>query len=263
MDLQLPEKKHPRLAPLALVLAADLIISGQAITLLVRGNLGIHWSPGPRPAYGRSMTTHQTTPTPPDDVDWAFVTDEPCEACGFVPGRHELSPAETLRTSGASWQSVISRDDVRERPSPDVWSPLEYAAHTRDVVGLFRERIELLLAQDDPQFGSWDGQQVAVDSDYAAQDPAVVTAEYAQSADLTADLLDGLDDQQLARTGSRADGRAFTVAALIDYLLHEVRHHLEDVGAEAPQEGVEEAAAEAADDAHDPAREAADDRADA
>ncbi|WP_144790560.1 DinB family protein [Kocuria palustris] len=209
------------------------------------------------------MTTHRTTPTPPDEVDWAFVTDEPCEACGFAPGRHELPPAEALRASAASWQGVISRDDVRERPSPEVWSPLEYAAHTRDVVDLFRERIRLLLDQDDPQFGSWDGEQVAVESDYAAQDPAAVAAEYAQSADLGADLLDGLDERQLARTGSRADGRAFTVAALIDYLLHEVRHHLQDAGAEAPQAGVEEAAAEAAEQTHDENREAADERTDA
>ena len=38
---------------------------------------------------------------------------------------------------------------------------------------------------------------------------------------------------------------------LIDYLLHEVRHHLHDVGIQAPREGVQEAAAEAAEQAHD------------
>ena len=47
------------------------------------------------------------------------------------------------------------------------------------------------------------------------------------------------------------NGRAFTVAGLIDYLLHEVRHHLHDVGIQAPREGVQEAAAEAAEQAHD------------
>ena len=197
------------------------------------------------------MSTHSTTPTPPDTVDWAFVTEGPCAECGFAPGLRELSAAETLRASAASWQETIERDDVRERPSAEVWSPLEYAAHTRDVVGLFHERISLLLEKDDPRFGSWDGEQAAVDSDYGAQDPAVVAAEYAQAADETAALLDGLDEQQLARTGSRADGRAFTVAGLIDYLLHEVRHHLHDVGIQAPREGVQEAAAEAAEQAHD------------
>ena len=72
---------------------------------------------------------------------------------------------------------MLARADVRDRPAPEVWSPLEYAAHTRDVVGLFHERISLLLEKDDPRFGSWDGEQVAVDSDYGAQDPAVVAAE--------------------------------------------------------------------------------------
>ena len=136
------------------------------------------------------MSTHRTTPTPADTVDWAFVTEGPCTQCGFAPGERELSAAETLRASAASWQETVERDDVRERPSPEVWSPLEYAAHTRDVVGLFHERISLLLEKDDPRFGSWDGEQVAVDSDYGAQDPAVVAAEYAQAADETAALLD-------------------------------------------------------------------------
>ena len=40
-------------------------------------------------------------------------------------------------------------------------------------------------------------------------------------------------------------------AGLIDYLLHEVRHHLHDVGIQAPREGVQEAAAEEAEQAHD------------
>ena len=91
------------------------------------------------------MSTHSTTPTPTDTVDWAFVTEGPCAECGFAPGLRELSAAETLRASAASWQETIERDDVRERPSAEVWSPLEYAAHTRDVVGLFHERISLLL----------------------------------------------------------------------------------------------------------------------
>ena len=49
------------------------------------------------------MSTHSTTPTPPDTVDWAFVTEGPCAECGFAPGLRELSAAETLRASAASW----------------------------------------------------------------------------------------------------------------------------------------------------------------
>lgn len=184
-----------------------------------------------------------TTPTAPDTVDWSFVTDEPCGDCGFAPGRRELSAPETLRSSAVSWGAVLSGPEVRDRPDPEVWSPLEYGAHTRDVLGLFRERISLLLERDDPRFGSWDGEEVAVASDYAAQDPAAVAAQYAQAADRVAGLLDGLDREQLRRPGSRADGRAFTIAQLVDYLLHEVRHHLHDVGVKPPREGVEQAAA--------------------
>lgn len=191
-----------------------------------------------------------TAPTPEDTVDWAFVTESPCEQCGFSPRSWEQSPGEALRASAAAWQEVLAGDDVGRRPSADTWSALEYGAHTRDVVDLFHDRITLLLEQQDPRFESWDGQAEAVSADYAAQVPASVAAGYAVAADRTAALLDGIDDDGLRRTGSRADGRTFTVEQLIDYLLHEVRHHLQDAGVAAPPSSASAAAAVAADETH-------------
>ena len=67
----------------------------------------------------------------------------------------------------------------RQRPRPDVWSPLEYACHVRDVFRLFDQRLGLMLAEDDPQFANWDQDDTAVDDRYGEQDPAVVAGELA------------------------------------------------------------------------------------
>src|SRR6187551_2418321 len=37
-------------------------------------------------------------------------------------------------------------------PTPQVWSPLEYACHVRDVHRVFGERVQMMLAVDDPLF---------------------------------------------------------------------------------------------------------------
>ena len=50
----------------------------------------------------------------------------------------------------------------RDRPAPDVWSPLEYACHVRDVHRVFAERVRLMLAEDDPLFDDWDQDAAAV-----------------------------------------------------------------------------------------------------
>jgi hypothetical protein len=41
---------------------------------------------------------------------------------------------------------------LRVRPSPSVWSPLEYAGHVRDVLTLFTNQAEHALVGDNPTF---------------------------------------------------------------------------------------------------------------
>jgi hypothetical protein len=54
------------------------------------------------------------------------------------------------------WQEVLRRSDVRRRPEPSVWSPLEYGCHVRDVHHTMTRRVRLMLEQDEPTFANWD-----------------------------------------------------------------------------------------------------------
>lgn len=170
-------------------------------------------------------------PIVPDTKDWTWVLQRPCEQCGFdAAAFHPREVASRIRENAAAWPAVLARPDAAVRPSADVWSPLEYAAHVRDVLRLFRFRVALMLAEDDPTFPSWDGDALAVAERYGEQEPAQVSAELRDAAAVYADLLDTVPEDSWARPGRRGDGAAFTVASLATYSAHDPMHHLHDVG---------------------------------
>ena len=116
------------------------------------------------------------------------------------------------------------------RTAPTTWSVLEYGAHCRDVYLVFGERLHLMLTQDDPQFANWDQDATALQMRYWDSDPGDVAAELGPAAATAADGFDSVSGEQWARTGRRSNGSVFTVETLGQYLLHDLVHHLYDVG---------------------------------
>lgn len=174
-----------------------------------------------------------TTPARHDARDWTVVITEGCAECGFPADFDRLGTADFLRASTPRLAAGIpaTRSDVRQRPDPLTWSPLEYAGHILGVAEVFTARIERMLTEDDPVFADWDGEQAAVADNYNAQDPTEVTRRYAQIIDRAAAAYDALTAEQWDRPGRRSDGKAFTVATFTAYFRHEIEHHLHDLGA--------------------------------
>jgi hypothetical protein len=167
----------------------------------------------------------------PDTKDWTWTLTRRCEQCGLSAG--DLSPDEIgsrVFIAAEEWVQILnSSPAVAERPRSDVWSPLEYGAHVRDVLRLFQARLDLMLAEDDPTFDNWDQDQAAIDERYREQDPEVVAAELEALAQSFVDKINRLTPEQLTRTGRRSNGSEFTVTTLLQYFLHDVVHHLWDV----------------------------------
>jgi hypothetical protein len=175
---------------------------------------------------------HAPTSTPvstPDTKDWTWVLERPCPECGFsatlTPG--QIGPR--LRAAVAQLASALDSEQVRTRPAPDTWSPLEYACHVRDVCRIFRERLALMLTEDDPAFANWDQDATAVADDYNSQEPQVVLGELLTAAELLAQAYSAVPDTAWERTGRRSDGARFTVLSLGRYLVHDPAHHAWDV----------------------------------
>ena len=171
----------------------------------------------------------------PDDKNWTWVLEKSCDECGFdASSFYATGTGAALRDQVVRWVDVLGRSGVNVRPSPGVWSPLEYACHVRDVFRKFDERLALMLNEIDPAFENWDQDATAIEDRYDRQNAADVTNELQEAGIMLADRFDSVTGEQWSRTGFRSDGSAFTVESIAKYLMHDPVHHLWDVGAEVP-----------------------------
>jgi hypothetical protein len=167
----------------------------------------------------------------PDTKDWTWVLESACPECGYDSATVDpVTVGDRTRQAVTRWQSVLRRDDARHRPSDEVWSPAEYACHVRDVFSIFDGRLELMLSVDDARFANWDQDQTAVEGRYAEQDPAAVSVALAAAGSTIAARLDDVSGDDWARTALRSDGAVFTTRTFSRYFLHDIEHHLYDVG---------------------------------
>lgn len=122
-------------------------------------------------------------PIPPDTKDWTWVVAQPCPECGLDTTTLDVSSAAaTIEATTEAWERVLARDDVRTRPRPDRWSPLEYACHVRDVLRVCTGRLRSMRAEHDPVFANWDQDATAVEDRYGEQDPGTVAGELREAA---------------------------------------------------------------------------------
>jgi hypothetical protein len=169
------------------------------------------------------------------DRDWVrVVAAERCPECGLAAseiGTAEL--ASRFADEAGAWGRLLGGagpEVLRGRPSTAVWSPLEYAAHVRDVMREFAGRIDRVLHESHPRFGWWDHEAAVLEEDYNGQDPAAVAEGIRANAALMAAALAAAPPDGWSRTGERRDGEVFTAAGLGRFALHEVHHHRRDAG---------------------------------
>jgi hypothetical protein len=152
-----------------------------------------------------------------------------CDECGFVYA--EADPG-SIGEAGTRYTAALGAvADVRRRPGPGVWSPLEYACHVRDVLAVQRERVALTLVADEPVYAPMGREERAVAEAYNRQDPAVVLRDLDGNARALAADLAALTPAQWARTGvyNWPSPGPRTLRWLARHTVHEVEHHLGDV----------------------------------
>lgn len=179
---------------------------------------------------GHSPADSAVSGVDPDVKDWTWVLQRACPECGFdagdVPGPQV---AGWVREKAACWPAVCARANVRDRPEPQVWSPLEYACHVRDVCRVFESRVSLMLSQVDPAFESWNQDTAAMAGGYGQQEPVTVGVELSAAAEVAASAFEAVGPDDWQRTGRRSNGSTFTIETLGQYFLHDLIHHLHDV----------------------------------
>ena len=156
------------------------------------------------------------------------MLERPCPQCGYDAATVTDVPART-RAAVAAMQAALRSPGAAERPSPEVWSVLEYGAHVRDVCIVFGTRLAAMRGTHDPQFPNWDQDQTALSDRYWEQDPAVVADELGVEGERIAADFATVREDEWSRPGRRSNGSVFTVDTLARYFLHDLDHHVHDV----------------------------------
>jgi hypothetical protein len=162
-----------------------------------------------------------------------------CDECGFTYDLGTADAASAAIVDGAGELAAVLRDppaDLRSRPEPQTWSPLEYGCHVRDVMLVQRERVLAARRMDRPTFQPM-GRDERVDHDgYAEQEPGDVARQLSDAAKLFANVLARLGPTDWERTVIYNYPKPFerSLRWVAVHTVHEVRHHLLDVRRQLP-----------------------------
>lgn len=157
-----------------------------------------------------------------------------CAECGF---EYDLTSA--IQVSVLAPQCAIEYAELlsaapevlRRRVAPQLWTPLEYACHIRDVMLVQRERL-LAARRSDAPVAEPMGREERVEHDgYMQQQPADVARQLQDATLLFTHALDQLRPGDWERTLTvpypEAAERSLRWVAV--HTMHEMRHHLFDI----------------------------------
>ena len=164
--------------------------------------------------------------------DWTRSQFEACPDCG-----HDSSAVadpdlgRALTDAAAAWGTFLAiapNADLRRWHEPGVWSALEYAGHTRDVVAVFEKRVCRTAVEPGQQLGWWDHEAAVVDDAYNEQVPVLVAEAMAANCRAFAATLADLPAGAMELAAERRPGEHFTIRGMTRFVLHELVHHRHD-----------------------------------
>jgi hypothetical protein len=158
--------------------------------------------------------------------------EEVCSQCDFdeskTPPREVPVALAPLALAIGDSIRAISDDELRRRPAPTVWSPLEYLGHLRESMAFHRWLIERALAEDNPLIPIVDPDESVAQSRYNEAEVEQLVAQFERRIQRLAGALRALDDEAADRTLT-LDGRQISVALVARSAWHECHHHLRDI----------------------------------
>lgn len=159
---------------------------------------------------------------------------EPCAGCHFTYDlRRAAAAGDDLEALAGEVVVLLSNNDIglRSRSRPEVWSPLEYACHLRDVLLVQRERVLAARRTNGPDCASMGREERAEHDGYNEQQPADVARQLADAATLFSNVLARLSADDWDRTViyhyPETHQRSLRWVAV--HTVHELQHHLLDI----------------------------------
>jgi len=109
-------------------------------------------------------------------------------------------------------------------PNDGGWTASQCLAHICDAEISLSLRIRMILTEDDYQFSSWDEDAFAAIK--VNRDAKESVATFAALRRNNLDLLEGLSESQLNKTGIKANGEPISLIDYVGYMSKHVRSHL-------------------------------------
>ena len=158
---------------------------------------------------------------------------ERCEACGFDGSAYDNAALIwALQQLGPRWRRLLVEAGVelRIRPEPDVWSAIEYAAHSRDITALHCFGVEQALTGHEPFYPAIaaDDLIATAAANYVDEDPETISDAIDEQAGLLAEIAAAAPTASWELGLTIGDDRS-TVRRLLEHALHDSLHHLGDV----------------------------------
>ena len=162
-------------------------------------------------------------------------TGEKCQVAWCQFAWDYVNPDEIAeRILGASRDAaemLVGNQNASARPEPEVWSPVEYGGHLRDVLFNIRDRLVVALCEPDPVTKGLYGPERVDVGLYQGDSADVVAEELLVAAALFARTWTRIPPELRSRTMvyryPREDSRNLTWVAA--QALHEVEHHRQDI----------------------------------
>ena len=154
-----------------------------------------------------------------------------CDECGFAYDSIGVDGiGAALRDHAQRFADELT-GEVRTRPAADVWSPLEYACHIRDVMQIQIGRVARGLSEETPSFTPMAREERPARLRYNEQDPVVVREQILDAAAALADVYDGMGAEQLSRTVTYnwPEEMVRPLRWVGRHTVHELVHHRMDV----------------------------------
>jgi hypothetical protein len=141
-----------------------------------------------------------------------------------------VQAATLLAASSAALQATVSAMPpalLTWRPGPDEWCALEVMGHLIETEERgFAGRVRAILAEDRPQFTSWDPDGVAKARRDAERDPAEVLGEFTRRRAASVALVETVKAADVDRGGDHPEVGFLTISDLLHEWVHHDANHL-------------------------------------
>jgi hypothetical protein len=120
----------------------------------------------------------------------------------------------------------LDEDSLAKRTVPEKWSLKEIVCHVLKVQQVFSERLEKMLAEDNPAVTSYKADDDAAFPKLASLPASETLAAFLAERERHLERLEDLTPSQRHRTARHPDFPEYDVHFQTDYLVHHEAHHI-------------------------------------